>query len=71
MSISVLGPRDTVLAYGVEDVPAKTGIGRTSVFRAIREGELRARKMGRRTIVTDDDLRAWLASLPVAGKKAA
>jgi hypothetical protein len=47
MSISVLGSRDTVLAYGVEDVPAKTGIGRTSVFRAIRDGELRARKMGR------------------------
>jgi excisionase family DNA binding protein len=54
------------LAYTVEGVCETAGIGRSSVFEAIRSGELVARKMGRRTIVLEGDLRRWLASLPRA-----
>jgi hypothetical protein len=37
------------------------------VYTAIREGYLVARKLGRRTLITDDDLRQFLAGLPRAG----
>jgi hypothetical protein len=37
------------------------------VYAAIRNGHLVARKLGRRTLVTDDDLRQFLAGLPRAG----
>jgi excisionase family DNA binding protein len=42
------------------------GIGRTTAYAEIREGRLRARKAGRRTIITEDDGEAWLSSLPTA-----
>ena len=38
-----------------------------AVYRAISAGQLVARKLGRRTLVTDDDLRQFLAELPRAG----
>jgi hypothetical protein len=37
------------------------------VYTAIRDGHLVARKFGRRTLITDDDLRQFLAGLPRAG----
>ena len=54
------------LAYTIDGVCEAAGIGRSSVFEAIRSGELVARKMGRRTIVLEGDLRTWLSSLPLA-----
>jgi hypothetical protein len=38
-----------------------------SVYRAISTGQLLARKLGRRTLITDDDLRQFLAGLLRAG----
>ncbi len=52
------------LAHSVEDAARITTCGRTSIFQAIKEGSLRARKFGRRTVILDEDLRAWLAALP-------
>lgn len=52
------------VARSPDQVAKVVGVGRTKIFEAIKEGKLRARKLGRRTIVTDEDLRAWLASLP-------
>ena len=46
---------------------ALTGLGRDAVYAAIRDGHLVARKAGRRTLITDDDLRQFLAELPRAG----
>ena len=40
------------------------GVGRTMIFNEIRRGRLPARKCGRRTIITDPDLEAWLGGLP-------
>jgi hypothetical protein len=34
------------------------------LFEEIRKGNITARKVGRRTIITIDDLDAWLKSLP-------
>jgi hypothetical protein len=47
---------------------ASTGIGLTSIREAIRSGDLRAKKHGRRTIILPDDLRVWLNMLPDAGR---
>ena len=53
------------LALSVEEAAKAAGVGRTTVFEEIRKGHLTARKVGRRTIITTDDLDAWLKSLPV------
>lgn len=42
-----------------------TGLGRTSVYEAISDGHLTARKFGKRTIILRDDLRRFLSALPV------
>jgi excisionase family DNA binding protein len=41
------------------------GPGRTKVYEEIKAGRLRARKVGTRTIITEDDAEDWLRSLPV------
>lgn len=38
--------------------------GRTKTFEEIKTGRLRAKKIGRRTIITEDDAEAWLQQLP-------
>ncbi len=43
---------------------------RATFHRLVLAGKLEARKIGRRTIVTADAERAWLESLPKAGKGA-
>lgn len=39
-------------------------IGRTKAYEEINAGRLKARKAGRRTIVTADDAEQWLSCLP-------
>lgn len=53
-------------SFSLEEVAARTGLGRTSVFHVIRDGRLIARKCGRRTIVLRSDLEAFLQSLESA-----
>ena len=42
------------------------GVGRTTAYGEIKKGRLRARKCGKRTIITEDDGDEWLNSLPPA-----
>jgi excisionase family DNA binding protein len=51
-------------ALSVEEAAKAAGVGRTLLFEEIRKGNITARKVGRRTIITIDDLDAWLKSLP-------
>lgn len=53
------------LAYRPNELPEILGIGRTSVFEAINQGKLRARKFGSATLVLHDDAMEFLNSLPV------
>lgn len=55
-----------LLAVPVRAIPEMAGIGITSVYGAIKDGKLVARKLGRRTVVRVADLEAWLAAMPEA-----
>ena len=53
------------LAHSVEEAAIRANCGRTTVYAAIKSRALAARKIGRRTIILDEDLRGWLTSLPM------
>jgi excisionase family DNA binding protein len=52
------------LAYSIKEVQQLVGVGRTSIFKAIKEQKLRIAKCGSRSLVLSSDLQEWLASLP-------
>jgi excisionase family DNA binding protein len=52
------------LTHSIDDVTKLTGVGRSFIYEAIKAGNLIVRKAGRRTLIFDADLNAWLASLP-------
>jgi excisionase family DNA binding protein len=58
------------LSLSPEEASALTGIGMTSIRQAAANGALKARKLGTRTIILQDDLRDWLKAMPVIGKNA-
>jgi hypothetical protein len=45
------------------------GLSETTIYKEINEGRLRAFKVGRRTIITDDAAAEWRASLPQIAPK--
>jgi hypothetical protein len=55
-----LSQNEAKIAYGVDDLP----YGRTFVYQLIREGKLKAKKCGRRTIITPEAWREHVAALP-------
>lgn len=52
------------MAHSIESASAAADVGRDKIYEAIRTGQLRAKKFGRRTIITDEDLRTFIHNLP-------
>jgi len=52
------------IAYSPDEAAHRASVGRTLIFSEIRHGRLKAYKAGARTLVTEDALKAWIASLP-------
>ena len=52
-------------AYGtLPEAVQFSGMSRTSLYEALKNGSLSAKKAGRRTLISFADLEAYLASLP-------
>ncbi|CAN5126356.1 hypothetical protein BH11PSE5_BH11PSE5_18330 [soil metagenome] len=52
------------IAVTIPDAVKATGMSRTSIYEALKRGDLSARKAGRRTLISFADLEAYLANLP-------
>lgn len=48
------------LALTINQVCAATGLGRTKIYALIESGQLKARKIGRRTLVLRKDIERFL-----------
>lgn len=60
----ITGTSPSVLAYSINDIVKITGLGRTTIYKAIKAGSLQSRKLGMRTLVLSSDLDKFLHSLP-------
>lgn len=52
-------------ALSIDEFAQRYGVGRTTAYQEISSGRLRARKIGKRTIIGVDDAEEWLHRLPV------
>ena len=50
------------LAVPIPEAARLGGVGRSTIYAEIAKGNLKIRKIGRRTVVAMSDLRDWLAS---------
>ncbi|MGJ5135684.1 helix-turn-helix domain-containing protein [Bradyrhizobium oligotrophicum] len=53
------------LALTIPEAAALSSLRQTSIYKAIKEGRLRCRKFGTRTIITRADLASFLNDLPL------
>jgi excisionase family DNA binding protein len=51
------------LAYNLAEACAVSGLGRTTLYAHIRDGNLKSFKCGRRTLIRADDLQLWIDRL--------
>ena len=58
------------LAYSISGVMEAADTGRSKLYEEIASGRLKAKKLGRRTIITTEALSDWLAALPDADEEA-
>jgi excisionase family DNA binding protein len=53
-------------AISISEAVRLSGIGRSSIYEAIRRGDLLIRKSGRRSLVLTSELQRWLSELPTS-----
>ena len=60
------------ISLSIEEVCSMTGLGRTKIYEAIGNGDLHAKKWGKRTLILKADLDIFLAALnPYSTQKGA
>lgn len=57
---------DKAISFDILTAAKFCGIGRSSIYAAIRDGRLKARKLGHKTLLLRRDLEAFVEGLPVA-----
>jgi predicted DNA-binding transcriptional regulator AlpA len=58
-------PAVTPILVSVNDALTMSGMSRSSLYRRLGEGQLEGRKLGSRTMLVADSLRAFIDSAPV------
>ncbi len=61
----------TKRAYDMKSFCAEHSISRTYAYEEIAKGNLKAIKLGARTLIRAEDAEAWLNSLPALGEQVA
>jgi len=56
------------VAYSVTEALELIGISRTKFYQLVNGGQIKVRKIGNRSIILEEDLRAFLCNLPVVGE---
>ena len=51
-------------ALSIADACEMAGVGRSTIYAAIADGRLKARKLGRRTLILRDEMTRFLVALP-------
>ena len=51
-----------ILAYSIKEACAVCRVGRTTLYGAIARGDLKTHKVGRRTLISPQNLKSWLDS---------
>lgn len=59
-------PISVPIAVTVLQASRLTGISRTELYRRLADGDLTARKLGRKTVIEYSQLTDYIASLPAA-----
>ena len=57
-------------ALSIPEFCRRYGVGRGTAYNQIKQGRLRARKCGDRTIIDADDAQKWLRTLPAFTNRA-
>lgn len=52
------------LAYTVKEAAVALGIGKTTLYEAMKGGSFKVAKLGNRTLISAQDLLVWFESLP-------
>jgi excisionase family DNA binding protein len=52
-------------AMSIDQFCERYGLGRTKTYEELKSKRLRGRKVGKRTIISEDDAEEWLRHLPV------
>jgi len=58
----------TPLTWQIDPACNRAGIGRTMMYKLIKDGEIKTIKVGRRTLVPESELQRWLTRM-MAGVK--
>ena len=59
--------RPVKIAHTIPQTVQCSGLSRSSIYDALKNGRLKARKAGRRTLIEDAELRRFIEDLPVMG----
>jgi len=62
--MKTLQQKQMALGLTVLEAAKIAGIGRSTIYEELASGRLKAKKLGRRTIVTEQALSEWMAGLP-------
>lgn len=52
------------IAFSIKAAVSAAPVSRSELYRAMGRGDLKAKKLGKRTIIMRDDLTSYLAGLP-------